>query len=115
MTTGRPQGRRTGLPVRRVRKTKWLREVRKYQKSTELLVRKLPFQRVVREIGQEAKPDLRFQSAALGALQAAAEAHLVELFEGANRCAMHAKRVTVQPRDIQLVRKMWKAAAPAAA
>jgi histone H3 len=59
-----------------------LREIRRYQKSTELLIRKLPFQRLVREISQEFKPDLRFQSAALLALQEASESYLVGLFEG---------------------------------
>lgn len=58
-----------------------LREIRRYQKSTELLIRKLPFQRLVREIAQDFKTDLRFQSAAIGALQEAAEAYLVGLFE----------------------------------
>jgi len=58
-----------------------LREIRKYQKSTELLIRKLPFQRLVREIAQDFKTDLRFQSSAVLALQEAAEAYLVGLFE----------------------------------
>jgi histone H3 len=58
-----------------------LREIRRYQKSTELLIRKLPFQRLVREIAQDFKTDLRFQSAAIGALQEASEAYLVGLFE----------------------------------
>lgn len=83
-----------------------LREIRKYQKSTELLIRKLPFQRLVREIAQEHKPDLRFQSTAIGALQEAAEAYLVSLFEDTNLCAIHAKRVTIFPRDIQLARRI---------
>ena len=76
-----------------------LREIRRYQKSTELLIRKLPFQRLVREIAQDFKTDLRFQSAAIGALQEASEAYLVSLFEDTNLCAIHAKRVTV--REIQ--------------
>src|SRR4051794_33569947 len=54
-----------------------LREIRRYQKSTELLIRKLPFQRLVREIAQDFKTDLRFQAAAIAALQEAAEAYLV--------------------------------------
>merc|ERR1712190_717152 len=54
-----------------------LREIRRYQKSTELLIRKLPFQRLVREIAQDFKTDLRFQSAAIGALQEASEAYLL--------------------------------------
>ena len=58
-----------------------LREIRRYQKSTELLIRKLPFQRLVRELAQEFKTDLRFQSTAILALQEAAEAYLVGLFE----------------------------------
>lgn len=83
-----------------------LREIRRYQKSTELLIRKLPFQRLVREIAQEAKTDLRFQSAAIAALQEAAEAYLVGLFEDVNLCAIHAKRVTIMVRDIQLARRL---------
>ncbi|CAL2044662.1 unnamed protein product [Caenorhabditis brenneri] len=63
-----------------------LREIRRYQKSTELLIRKLPFQRLVREIAQDFKTDLRFQSSAVMALQEAAEAYLVGLFEDTNLC-----------------------------
>jgi histone H3 len=70
-----------------------LREIRRYQKSTELLIRKLPFQRLVREIAQDFKTDLRFQSTAVAALQEASEAYLVGLFEDTNLCAIHAKRV----------------------
>ncbi|KAK1569599.1 hypothetical protein QYE76_007794 [Lolium multiflorum] len=81
-----------------------LREIRKYQKSTEL--RKLPFQRLVREIAQDFKTDLRFQSSAVSALQEAAEAYLVGLFEDTNLCAIHAKRVTIMPKDIQLARRI---------
>lgn len=118
-----------------------LREIRRYQKSTELLIRKLPFQRLVREIAQDFKTDLRFQSAAIGALQVrwyiflqkictliylhipctssgglsdifyfffqeASEAYLVGLFEDTNLCAIHAKRVTIMPKDIQLARRI---------
>ena len=83
-----------------------LREIRKYQKSTELLIRKLPFQRLVREIAQEFKSDLRFQSNAVLALQEAAEAYLVGLFEDTNLCAIHSKRVTIMAKDIALARKM---------
>uniref|UniRef100_A0A1B0FG45 H15 domain-containing protein n=1 Tax=Glossina morsitans morsitans TaxID=37546 RepID=A0A1B0FG45_GLOMM len=78
-----------------------LREIRRYQKSTELLIRKLPFQRLVREIAQDFKTDLRFQSSAVMALQEASEAYLVGLFEDTNLCAIHAKRVTIMPKDIQ--------------
>lgn len=73
-----------------------LREIRRYQKSTELLIRKLPFQRLVREIAQDFKSDLRFQSSAIGALQESVEAYLVSLFEDTNLCAIHAKRVTIR-------------------
>ena len=83
-----------------------LREIRRYQKSTELLIRKLPFQRLVREIAQDFKTDLRFQSTAVSALQEAAEAYLVNLFEDTNLCAIHAKRVTIMPKDIQLARRI---------
>jgi histone H3 len=83
-----------------------LREIRKYQKSTDLLIRKLPFQRLVREIAQDFKTDLRFQSSAVLALQEAAEAYLVGLFEDTNLAAIHAKRVTIMPKDIQLARRI---------
>ena len=79
-----------------------LREIRRYQKSTNLLIQKLPFQRLVREIAQELKSDLRFQTSAVMALQEASEAYLVNLFEDTNLCAIHAKRVTIMPKDMQL-------------
>ena len=83
-----------------------LREIRKYQRSTELLIRKLPFQRLVREIAQDFKSDLRFQSTAILALQEASEAYLVGLFEDTNLCAIHAKRVTIKCKDMQLARRI---------
>jgi histone H3 len=83
-----------------------LREIRRYQKSTELLIRKLPFQRLVREIAQDFKTDLRFQTSAISALQEASESYLVGLFEDTNLCAIHAKRVTIMPKDIQLARRI---------
>jgi histone H3 len=83
-----------------------LREIRRYQKSTELLIRKLPFQRLVREIAQDFKTDLRFQGSAVLALQESAEAYLVGLFEDTNLAAIHAKRVTIMPKDIQLARRI---------
>ena len=79
-----------------------IREIRKYQKSTELLIRKLPFQRLVREISDTFRSNFRFQSLALLAIQEACEAYLVGLFEDSNLCAIHAKRVTLMPRDVQL-------------
>ena len=83
-----------------------LREIRRYQKTTELLIRKMPFQRLVREIAQEFKTDLRFQSSSVMALQEASEAYLVGLFEDSNLCAIHAKRVTIMPKDMQLAKRI---------
>ena len=83
-----------------------LREIRKYQKSTELLFRKMPFQRLVREIAQDFRSYLRFQSSAILALQEASEAYITGLFEDTNLVAIHAKRVTIFPKDIQLARRI---------
>ncbi|KAK6910335.1 hypothetical protein I203_104367 [Kwoniella mangroviensis CBS 8507] len=87
-----------------------LREIRQYQKSTDLLIAKLPFSRVVREVALDLSSneagDLRWQSSAIMALQEAAEAFLVHLFEDANLCAIHAKRVTIMQKDIQLARRI---------
>ena len=86
-----------------------LREIRRYQKSTKLLIRKLPFQCVVREIALDFWPKdggRRFTVDAIMALQEAAEAYLVGLFEDTNLCAIHAKRVTIQPKDIQLAQRL---------
>ncbi len=83
-----------------------LREIRKFQKTTDLLIKKLPFQRVVKEISSEYKSDLRFQSQAILALQEATEAYIVGLFQDTNLCAIHAKRVTIMPRDMQLARRI---------
>ena len=83
-----------------------LREIRKFQKSTDLLIRKLPFQKVVREIATQFKSDLRFQSQAILALQEACEAYLVKLFEDTNLCAIHAKRVTIMAKDMMLAKRI---------
>ena len=84
-----------------------LREIRRYQKSTELLIRKLPFQRLVRELAQDlGKMNIRFQSGAIMALQEALEAYLVGLLEDANLCPVHTKRVTIMTKDIQLVQRI---------
>ncbi|KAI8853359.1 histone-fold-containing protein [Chytridium lagenaria] len=91
-----------------------LREIRRYQKSTDLLLRKLPFGRLVREVTQEivglenfdSTTSLRWQSHAILALQEAAESFMVHLFEDANLCAIHAKRVTIMQKDIQLARRI---------
>jgi len=99
----------TGETKRRYRPgTVALREIRKYQKSTDLLIRKAPFARLVREIMQDFKPDIRIRPDALLAFQEAAEHYLVSLLEGANIAAIHAKRITIQPKDMQLViRLRW--------
>lgn len=83
-----------------------LREIKKYQKSTDLLIRKLPFQRIVKDIAYDSNSDLRFQSSALLALQEAVEAYLVGLFEDTNMCAIHAKRVTIMVKDVKLARRI---------
>jgi histone H3 len=83
-----------------------LRDIRRYQKSTELLIHKLPFKRLVREIAQDFKTDLRFQSSTVTALQAASEAYLVGLFEDTNLSAIHAKRGTIMLKYIQLARRI---------
>lgn len=74
--------------------------------QTDLLIRKLPFQRLVREIATEFKQEIRFQSQAILALQEAAEAYLVSLFEDTNLCAIHAKRVTIMSKDLQLAKRI---------
>ncbi|KAK0099687.1 centromeric DNA-binding histone H3-like protein cse4 [Cadophora gregata] len=101
------------LPLRKKRRykpgTKALLEIRKYQKSTDLLMQKLPFSRLVREIALGLRPagfGMRWQSQAIQALQEASEAFLVHLFEDTNLCAIHAKRVTIMQKDIQLARRI---------
>jgi histone H3 len=86
--------------------TRALMNIRKYQKGTELLIRKLPFQRLVREIAQDYRSDVRFQSLAILAIQEAAEAFLVSVFEDTNLCAIHGKRVTIMPKDMQLAMRI---------
>ena len=83
-----------------------LREIRRYQRSTDLFIRKTAFQRLVREVAQDFKSNLRFQSSAILALQESAEAYLVGIFEDTNLCAIHAKRVTILPKDMQLARRI---------
>ena len=83
-----------------------LREIRRFQKSTDALIPCLPFQRLVREITNDYKLDLRWQEKAVAALQEASEAYLVGLFADANLCAIHGKRVTIMPKDIQLARRI---------
>lgn len=88
-------------------------EIRRYQSSYELLLRKLPFARLVRSIARRLEPDgppLRFQASALLALQEASEAMLVGMFENANLCAMYGKRVTILLKDIHLARRIQRLA-----
>ena len=90
--------------------TRSLREIAYYQKRVKLLIRKLSFQRVVREMGQDgmvvSMPDCHWQSNALLALQEGAEAFIIGLYEDANLCALHAKRVMLMPKDLHLSQKI---------
>ena len=101
----RMQGRQV-KPHRYRAGTVALQDIRHFQKTSALLIQKLPFQRLVREITQDFKTDLWFQSAAILCLQEAAEAYLVRLFDDANLCAIHARRVTIMPKDILLARQI---------
>jgi len=83
-----------------------LREIRRYQKSTELLIPKAAFQRIVREVASGFRTDIRFKADAILALQEAAESYLVGLFEDTNLCAIHAKRVTIMPKDMHLAKRI---------
>lgn len=108
---GRAAGAASQGPARRYKPgTAALKEIRRYQKSTDLLVAKLPFARLVREVAFNVAPvsmhGMRWQSQAIQALQEAAEAFLVHLFEDTNLCALHAKRVTIMQKDIQLARRL---------
>ena len=108
------KGRRMGLQEKgRVRKPRrWrsgtvaLREIRRYQKGYELLIKKLPFQRLVREVAHKINPELRFQSTALLALHEASENFLVNMFQQVNLAAIHGGRVTIQPKDMMLWNRM---------
>ena len=92
--------------VEKQRKIQWrmqdLKEIQKYQKGADLLIRRVPFQRLVREIVQKRREGLKLQSSAVLALQEAGKAFLVGLLEQANICAIHAKWVTIMPKDIEL-------------
>ncbi|RKP37376.1 histone-fold-containing protein [Dimargaris cristalligena] len=108
----------SGIDKRRYRPgARALMEIRKYQRTTDLLIRRQPFMRLVREIASDFVNSnyvsdggqaigLRWQSHALMALQEAAEAFLVHMFEDANLCAIHAKRVTLMQKDIQLANRI---------
>ena len=99
-----------GVKERKARRNKpgtvTLREVKKYQKSVENLIPRAPFQRLVRSICSDLDAELRFQSQALVALQEASEAYIVGVFEDTNLCAIHAKRMTVMKKDMDLARRI---------
>ena len=84
-----------------------LREIQKYQKSMELLIQKLPFMRLVQEIGQQFLMGIKFQGTAVMALQEVSEAYLISLFEDSSLCTIHAKHCTVMPKDMRLARRIW--------
>lgn len=83
-----------------------IRDIHKLTTTTDSLIRKLPFQRLVREIAHEIKTDIRFQKSAVDSIQEAAESYLIRLFQDANLCVLHSKRVTVMPRDLILAQKI---------
>jgi histone H3 len=83
-----------------------LRQIRRYQKSTELLLRKAPFQRLLREVAQSQKEGLRWSASAVAAIQEATESYIIGLLSDANLAALHARRVTAMPRDLQLARRL---------
>ena len=86
-----------------------LKEIQHYQKFMGFLIKKLPFQRLVREIAVEVAQEMRFQSSALLVLQEAATAYLMGLFEDTNLCIIHARHVTIMPKDIKLAREnLWR-------
>eukprot|EP01038_Epipyxis_sp_PR26KG_P012418 gene12418-16653_t len=100
--TGNAQQKRRYRPGEKA-----LREIRFYQRNTDLLIRRLPFARLVKEVQTYFyRKEFRWQAEAMVALQEAAESHLVGLFEDANLCTIHAKRVTIMPKDIQLARRI---------
>ena len=101
VTSGKPKTRHRYRPGTRV-----LMEIRQYQKSVEFFIRKLPFQRLVREIVQEFNTDLRFTSDDIFALQEASEVYLVNLMEDGNLCTIHRGRITISPKDFNLVMRM---------
>ncbi|KAL6046370.1 histone H3.3-like [Balamuthia mandrillaris] len=85
-----------------------LREIRTFQKSTDLIIRRVAFERLIREIAQDFRCGLRFAKPALNAIQQATEAYLVGLFADANLCALHGKRTSVMPKDVMLARRLRK-------
>lgn len=108
-TQNRSRSRKQATPRRTRPGTQALREIKLYQRSTHLLIRKAPFARLVRELLVTRHPDgmkFRWQQAAIECLQEACEAFLVCLLSDAYLCSLHAKRVTLMPRDVQLIRRL---------
>jgi len=83
-----------------------LREIRKFQKTTELIIPRAAMYRLIREIAQDIKVDLRFTKDALEALHESAEAYMYTMMELTNLCAIHARRVTIMSKDMQLARRI---------
>ena len=114
-TVGGKAPQKEFLTARKLKKTRKyqpdtvaLWEIWWFQKSTKVLIRKLPFSQLVHEIALSVgKTDLCFQGSAIICLQEAAEAYVVSLMEDANLCAIHAKQVTIMPKDIQLAHCIW--------
>ena len=102
------QGSRQGIKAKPRRNYAMiaLREIRRFQRSVDLLIPLLPFQRLVHEIAQDFRMDLRFQSSAILALQEAVEAWLVSLFESTNLCCIHRGQITIAPKDFYLVKRI---------
>jgi len=112
-STGNRKARgRNPLPLKKKQKKKFrpgqlaLSEIRRFQRSTELLIKKAPFQRLVRQISDSLTPGMKYQTVALSALQEAAESYIIALFEDTNLCCIHAKRVTISPKDVKLARRI---------
>ena len=110
-TSKKSEGKRARDPAQG-KKFRWrpgtvaLRQIKQYQKTTDLLMRKAPFQRLVRELATGHKEGLRWQASAVAALQEATEAYITGLLADGNLCALHAKRVTLMARDLQLARRL---------
>jgi histone H3 len=100
------EGEKSEKKKKKFRPSVPLQDIRKYQKSTEQCIRRAPFQRLVIEMLEKLGKGLKIQTAALAALQESCESYLINLFEDTNLCCVHAKRVTIMPRDIQLAMRI---------
>lgn len=105
--TGKKILKKPREPVKRKKpKSKVLKEIRTYQTSTELLIPKIPFRRLVREIATSLNPSIRFQESAMQALQEASEAFIIGMMEDGLLCTLHAKRVTIMKQDLSLAQRI---------